>query len=310
MEHAKVPSDSNGVYSLPDGYLAITGETIQPSQHNPPLEDIASSMTQRMMRSGATPMIGPLKLADGTVSSPGATFNSASGTGVYKTADGLGISVNGTQVGEFTAGGLTKGGGRYIGELITWTGTTAPPRCVLPYGQTLSRTTYADLWAFAQLQIAAGNLFYNNGDGSTTFGVGDLRGRTVAAPDNMGGSTANRLLNGGLAAQRHSVGGSGGEDVHVLTASESPSITSSGSASVSVTSRASNILLSDQVALQTNVGGSNPVKLFNFATNQSLSSIISDGTGSASVTSNNTGGGAHNNMQPTILCNYALYAGA
>jgi hypothetical protein len=34
---------ANGVYSLPSGYLAVTGATIQASQHNPPLEDIAAA---------------------------------------------------------------------------------------------------------------------------------------------------------------------------------------------------------------------------------------------------------------------------
>ena len=32
---------SNGVYSLPSGYLATTGTTIQVSQHNPIFEDVA-----------------------------------------------------------------------------------------------------------------------------------------------------------------------------------------------------------------------------------------------------------------------------
>jgi hypothetical protein len=108
-------------------------------------------MTDSLPRSGAAPMAGALKLANGTVSAPGVSFNSASGSGLYKTTDGFGVAINGAQVAEFTAGGLTKGS-RYIGELISWTGKTAPARCVLPYGQTLSRTTYADLWAFAQLR--------------------------------------------------------------------------------------------------------------------------------------------------------------
>jgi microcystin-dependent protein len=144
---------------------------------------------------------------------------------------------------------------------------------------------------------------YGSGDGSTTFNLPDLRGRVVACVDNMGGTTANRLSNGSLASIRHSLGGAGGEDAHTLTASEIPAITSSGGASVTVTSTVSNVLLSNQTAVGSNVGGNNPVALFSASVIQSLSSITSTGSGSVSVTSTNSGGGAHNVMQPTILCN-------
>src|SRR6185437_52892 len=110
-------------------------------------------------------------------------------TGFFKTANGIGVSVGGTKVAEFTAGGVS----RYLGELIPYTGLTAPALTVLPYGQTLSRTTYADLWAFAQTEIAAGSAFYTNGDGTTTFGIGDMRGRVPAGKDDMGGISAGRL---------------------------------------------------------------------------------------------------------------------
>lgn len=187
-----MPSDANGVYTLPDGYLAVTGETILASQHNPPLEDLASSMTQRLMASGAKPLTGPLKLADGVVSAPGVAFSSAPSTGMYKTADGLGFSVGGVQVAELVSGGL-KTGALPIGAIYDWTGSTAPSLGVFPVGQTLSRSSYPELWTFAQTEIAAGNTLYNNGNGSTTFGVPDMRGRVRAIKDNMGGSAASRL---------------------------------------------------------------------------------------------------------------------
>jgi hypothetical protein len=58
---------SNGVYSLPPGYLAVTGATIEASQHNPPLEDIAAVLTLRLSRDGRSPMTGALRLASGAV---------------------------------------------------------------------------------------------------------------------------------------------------------------------------------------------------------------------------------------------------
>lgn len=58
-----MPFDSNGVYSLPPGYLAITGQTILATQHNPPLEDIGSALSQVLLRSGVAPFSGNQSMA-------------------------------------------------------------------------------------------------------------------------------------------------------------------------------------------------------------------------------------------------------
>lgn len=102
-----MPSDSSGNYSLPAGYLAVAGDTIQPSQHNPPLEDLGAAATARLMRSGAGPMTGPIKLADGLVGAPGMTFGSALTTGFFKTTAGFAATIGGTQVAEFTSTGIS-----------------------------------------------------------------------------------------------------------------------------------------------------------------------------------------------------------
>jgi len=49
-----MPRDGSGVYSLPPGYEAVTGELIEATQHNPPLEDIAAALTQSIARTGVT----------------------------------------------------------------------------------------------------------------------------------------------------------------------------------------------------------------------------------------------------------------
>lgn len=293
------PSDANGNYSLPDGYLAVTGETILASQHNPPLEDLAESMSLRLMATGAKPMSGPLKASDGSAAAPALTFNNASTTGIYKTSNGIGFSVGGVQVAELIAGGF-KTGARYIGEVFDWTGSSAPSLCVLPYGQTLSRTTYADLWAFAQIEIAAGNTLYNNGNGSTTFGIPDMRGRVRAAKDDMGGSAANRLTSSFFGADAKIIGNSGGLESHTLTTAQlavhSHGVTDPGH--THATTPASPTLLGG--------AGSNTFGSGSFApTGLSINSAT---TG---ISINNAGSGnAHNNVQPTIICNCALFAGA
>lgn len=58
-----MPFDSNGNASLVPGYLAVTGQDILPSQHNPPLEDIASMLSQVVLRSGVAPMGGSLNFS-------------------------------------------------------------------------------------------------------------------------------------------------------------------------------------------------------------------------------------------------------
>jgi hypothetical protein len=72
------PYDSGGNFSLVPSYLAVTGQVVQPVQHNPPFEDIASSgLSNVLVRDGRAPMTGNLNmgtfkltnLAAGTLSS-------------------------------------------------------------------------------------------------------------------------------------------------------------------------------------------------------------------------------------------------
>jgi len=304
-----MPSDANGNYSLPDGYLAVTGATVLASQHNPPLEDLAESMSQRVMASGAKPMTGALKAFDGTVAAPGITMASATSSGWYKTADGWGFSIGGTMVAEITSGGI-RTGARYVGEVFDWTGSSAPSLCVLPYGQTLSRALYPRLWAFAQIEIAAGNTLYNNGNGSTTFGVPDMRGRLRVTKDNMGGSAASRVTSTYFGTSAEALGAVGGAENHTLTAGQIPSITSANaSQAISVSSGGVILIFTTSGSLidQAIIGGSG-TRVGN-TTSQASTNVVSTGTNSISVTSNNTGGNPHNNTPAAIITNCALFAG-
>lgn len=93
------------------------------------------------------------------------------------------------------------------GFATPWFGTEAlvPADCVLLYGQALNKNTD---W----------RLFYyygtTYGSTSTTFNVPDMRGRSPFGLDNMGGSDAGRL------AAANTLGGTGGEELHVLTTAE------------------------------------------------------------------------------------------
>jgi microcystin-dependent protein len=313
-----MPSDSNGVYSLPPGYQAITGETIQASQHNPPLEDLATAQTARLMRSGAAPMTGPLKLTDGDAGAPSLTFNTGVTAGLFKTASGIGVAVNGTMVAEITGNGIKKGG-RFIGELIPFSGAAAQPYTVFPYGQTLLRADYPDLWGFAQAEIAAGSQMYNNGNGTTTFGILDARGRVLAARDNMGGVAAGRLTGATVAPNGNTLGGTGGTQTHTLGTDQLP-VHDHPVYLYDGTHRHadnSNPFKNGSYA----IGGGGPPAAYSnnagsqlswntdFATSNVSIWSGTGGTGTQNSTATTGSGTAHNNVQPTLVCNYLLFAG-
>lgn len=83
--------------------------------------------------------------------------------------------------------GWVEDNGEGIGTMKPWGGVGAlPTGWLFCFGQAVSRTTYSALFA------VIGTVF-GVGDGSTTFNIPDLRGRTLAGRDDMGGVAANRL---------------------------------------------------------------------------------------------------------------------
>lgn len=189
------------------------------------------------------------------------------------------------------AGGFKVNGvelvGHYIGEVIEWSGSSLPAKCVWANGQNLSRTTYAAYFAIVSTT-------YGNGDGSTTFGVLDKRGRVGAGKDDMGGSAANRLtgLSGGVAGTV--LGAAGGSQSHVLTKAQMP-------------------LHGHSYAVNRN-DGSTTTTNGRFALRNSNTTVVPEYTGSPGTEYDELIGGtggdaAHNNVQPTIIQNYVIYVG-
>jgi len=151
--------------------------------------------------------------------------------------------------------------------MVLWTTDTPPTGWLLCYGQQVSRTTYADLFAVISTTFGAG-------DGSTTFNLPDIRGRIPLGKDNMGGTSANRVT----AAAADTLGGSGGEENHTLTTGEIPSHTHT-------------------LATRNTYDGSvYSCKIPGHAFG-SNSNVTTNATG---------GGGAHNNMPPYLTLNYII----
>ncbi len=101
-----------------------------------------------------------------------------------------------------------------VGSIIPYGGTVSPDTAIwlLAYGQAVSRTTYAALFALY-------GTTFGPGDGLSTFNLPNLRGRVIVGLDNMGGASANVIV----AAQADQLGGLWGSETVTLTTAQLPS---------------------------------------------------------------------------------------
>jgi microcystin-dependent protein len=172
-----------------------------------------------------------------------------------------------------------------IGGMIDFWGASVPSSSfVFPIGQAISRTTYSALFTLFSTT-------YGTGDGSTTFNVPDVTGRVTAMKE----ASATRLTSTYFGGTSTSLGAVGGLESHTLTtaqlASHSHGVTDPGHTHTISPAAAK----SDSAVQSTG---------FSFAGSGSISATQSNTTG---ISINNAGSGnAHNNVQPTIICNKLL----
>lgn len=148
-----------------------------------------------------------------------------------------------------------------------YAGASAPSGWLLCYGQAISRTTYAALFAAISTAFGAG-------DGSTTFNVPDCRGRVPAGKDDMGGVAASRLTTAGSGVNGAALGAVGGAQTHTLDTTQIPA--------------------HNHAYVPATTGGN------------SAAGGQGYGYPGSTVTGNAGGGLAHNNTQPTIITNYII----
>jgi len=162
-----------------------------------------------------------------------------------------------------------------VGATIDFWGTTAPnAKWLFPYGQAVSRTTYAALFALLGTR-------YGVGDGATTFELPDLRGRVNVGKDNMGGTPANRVTTAVSGVDAATLGAVGGSQ---LLHQHTHGVTDPGH--VHTYGEVSNDGWADGTPSED--GG-----------------VASGNTGSATtgITIQNAGTGNAQNVQPSIVCN-------
>ena len=162
------------------------------------------------------------------------------------------------------------------GIVLPYGGTSAPSGFILADGSSLSRTTFAALFAIFGTTYGS--------DSGTTFTVPDLRGRVVAGQDDMGGASANRLtgLSGGVNGD--TLGGAGGAETHLLTGVQS-GVAAHNHAYVAGTT--------NLVDGRQQEGGGDPLTDLPTSKNTSANSATDASQ-------------AHNNVQPTFILNYII----
>jgi microcystin-dependent protein len=155
------------------------------------------------------------------------------------------------------------------GIISPYAGSAAPSGWLLCYGQAVSRTTYAGLFATIGTDFGAG-------DASTTFNVPDFRGRAPFGKDDMGGSAANRITNAVSGITGTTLGASGGSQLlHQHTHS-------------------STFPLDNLSSIADGVG------------NVALESGASAANGSGVVSVADAGTGSSQNMPPAVIVNYII----
>lgn len=179
-----------------------------------------------------------------------------------------------------------------IGASIDYWSNTAPfSNYAFMFGQAISRTAFARLFTL----FGTG---YGAGDGSTTFNIPDCRGRVTAGVDNMGGTAASRLTSasGMGTGQLSQVGGG---ETHTLVNAEIPAVPFSGTTGSENQPHTHNYLGSSgssPVQTGTGITVANPASSLTTAGDNNAHQHAFSGAIQG-------GGGAHINVQPTIVCN-------
>lgn len=178
--------------------------------------------------------------------------------------------------------------GVMIGGLVPFAGS-APPNSsfVFPYGQNISRTAYATLFSIV-------GTTYGSGDGSTTYGLPDLRGRGIIGLDTMGGAAAGRVTAAGSGVDGTTRGATGGAQSKTLSIVEMPAHVHPNTLSDPGHSHSTNGLSGVVSGGATSFGNNNNINTAGIVVNASTTGIT--------INNNSAGNGApFGILQPSMI---------
>ena len=180
------------------------------------------------------------------------------------------------------------------GSVLDFAGSTAPDGWLLCFGQAVSRTDYAGL--FATLGTT-----YGVGDGSTTFNLPDYRGRVLVGKDDMGGVAASRMTTAGSGVNGLTLGSAGGAQTHALTIAQLANHNHTQNVHGHASRHADDTQGNGNGGLMTG----NEVSVADFPAHTGVpSSTQGDQIGGTTATNiANGSGSAHQNTQPSIIAN-------
>lgn len=293
-----MPRNGSGTYTLPEPPF-VAGTVISSAAVNDDLNDIATALTGSLPRDGQAGMTGQMKAADGSLLLPGYTFSNDPNTGFYRPNDDeIAVVCGGVQVALFTSGGLETG--VQVGVVFDYAGATVPGGYLLCYGQNVSRTTYASLFS------AIGTT-YGSGDGVTTFGLPDLRGRLIYGKDDMGGSAASRLTTTYFGTDPTTLGNVGGAQTKTILTANLPAYTPTGTVGITDPGHTHTaVTASSYTASSVVAGGANLGSYGAAATSSNTTGITASFTGTAQGGTSN----AFGVVNPGLIMNKIIYAGA
>lgn len=234
---------------------------------------------------------GPATLNPGSGVSPITNIHGAALVGGELVIGCIGTFIWDTVTSSYQWMGTSPGTNR-TGEVVDFAGSAAPAGSVLCFGQAISRTTFALLFAII-------GTTYGVGDGSTTFNVPDLRGRVIAGRDNMGGTPAGLLTSTTMSPDGNTDGAVGGSQQN--TAVTTVNVTGNATGNIGVTG---SMLTLASVSGSVNAGSGSSSPLAQ--TGDPVTGTITGVTLGYSFTVTPTSG-AFSIVQPTMIMNKIIY---